>query len=51
MYLEAKVALQHWVEPKGKGEGKGTLTRSLSQETGSGCFPTPILHAEHNPTS
>lgn len=48
MYLEAKVALQHLVEPKEKGEGKGTLTRNLSQETGSGCFPTPILHSERN---
>lgn len=51
MYLEAKAALQHLVEPKERGEGKGTLTRNLSQETGSGCFPTPILHSEHNPTS
>lgn len=45
MYPEAKVALQHLVEPRKRGEGKGTLTRNLSQETGSGGFPTPILHS------
>lgn len=50
MYLEAKVAIQHLVEPKERGGGEGTLTRSLSQETGSGCLPT-ILHFEHNPTT
>lgn len=49
--LKQKWLLQHLVEPKEKGEGKGTLTRNLSQETGSGCFPTPILHSEHSPTS
>ena len=49
MYLEANVAIQHLVEPKEGGEG--TLTRNLSQETGSGCLPAPILHFEHNPTT
>lgn len=52
MYLEAKVAIQLLVEPKERGGGEeGTLTRSLSQETGSGCLPSPILHFEHNPTT
>lgn len=51
MYLEAKVAIQHLVEPKEKGGGEGTLTRNLSQETGSGCLPAPILHFAHNPTT
>lgn len=51
MYLEAVVVLQHLVEPKEKGEGKGTLTGNLSQETGSGCLPTPVLHSVHNPTN
>lgn len=51
MYLEAKVAIQHLVEPRRGGRWEGTLTRNLSQETGSGCHPAPILHFEYNPTT
>lgn len=45
MYLEPKVVLQHLIEPRTVG-GEGDSDRHLSQETGSSCFPHPILQSE-----
>lgn len=43
MYLEPRVVLQHLIEPRTSGRREGL--RHLSQETGSSCFPHPILQS------
>lgn len=49
--LKQKWLYNIWLNLRKRGGGEGTLTRNLSQETGSGCLPAPILHFAHNPTT